>query len=141
MQVWDACFHIYQHRVDKSMNEHLSLERECVHSPIIFSPRVSKGLGSPSLGTPIVLYRLLLGFKMSKHKHPHGGGGMWVLKKIVQLLVNTYFYVKTKMHSIVRPAKLHMQKISLLLPNDMDFVSKNSIYNKNTLCMLCCENI
>jgi len=57
------------------MNEHLSLERECVHSPIIFNPRVSKGLGCPSLGTPIVVYRLLLRFKMSKTQSPKVGRG------------------------------------------------------------------
>lgn len=89
MQVLGVCFHIYQHGVDKSMNEHLSLERECVHFPIIFSPRVLKGLGSPSLGTPIVVYRLLLGFKTSKIQSPKVGGGGF-RKKIVQLLVNTY---------------------------------------------------
>jgi hypothetical protein len=34
--------------VGRSMSEQLNRERECVHSPITFSPRGSNGLGSPS---------------------------------------------------------------------------------------------
>jgi len=61
--VLNACFHVYQGRVDKLVDEYLiSLKVLSVLS----SP---KGLGGPSLRAPIIVFRLSLGFKTNKIKH------------------------------------------------------------------------
>jgi hypothetical protein len=57
-----ACFQVYQGRVDKLVDEHLSSLK------VLSTLSSPKGLGSPSLGAPIIVYRLSSGFKTSKIK-------------------------------------------------------------------------
>jgi hypothetical protein len=52
-------------RVNRSMNEHFSFQKTCVHSFVIFSCRGSKGLGSPPYGALIVVLKPPFGFEMS----------------------------------------------------------------------------
>jgi hypothetical protein len=39
------------------------------------------------------------------------------------------------MHLITRHAKLHTQIVSLLFPNDVDFIPNNYVYKKKHLCI------
>jgi hypothetical protein len=61
--VLSACFHVYEGRVDKLVDEHLSSLK------MLSTFSSPTGLSSPSLGAPIIVYRLSLGFKTSKIKH------------------------------------------------------------------------
>jgi hypothetical protein len=62
------------------VSEHISSQRAHV------SPEHSKGLRSSSPGTPIAIYRPPFAIEMSKDKTSRS----WVLKKLVQPLVNAY---------------------------------------------------
>jgi len=101
--VLSACFHVYQGKVDKLVDEHLSFLK------VLSTLSSPKGLGSPSLGAPIIVFRLSLGFKASKIKHFKVEG----VEKIWNVLWTHILSCVIKTHFIIGYDKFHTQTIYL----------------------------